>query len=68
MIDYETGKPHTEHTTNPVPFIYIGPGAKPIELPLGTLSDIAPTLLRIMKLPIPSSMALSRNLLDGIIE
>lgn len=68
MIDYDTGKPHTEHTTNPVPFIYVGPGAKPIELPLGTLSDISPTILHIMKLSIPSSMALSRNLLEGIID
>lgn len=68
MIDYDTGKPNTEHTTNPVPFIYIGPGAKPIELPLGTLADVAPTLLHIMKLPIPSTMGLSRNLLEGIIE
>ena len=23
MIDYETGKPHTAHTTNPVPFILV---------------------------------------------
>ena len=23
MIDYETGAPHTAHTTNPVPFILV---------------------------------------------
>ena len=26
MIDPETGQPHTAHTTNPVPFIALGPG------------------------------------------
>jgi 2,3-bisphosphoglycerate-independent phosphoglycerate mutase len=66
MVDYETGRPHTEHTTNPVPFIYIGPGAKPVELPLGVLSDVTPTLLHLMKLPIPSTMT-RNNLLEGII-
>jgi 2,3-bisphosphoglycerate-independent phosphoglycerate mutase len=66
MIDYQTGKPHTEHTTSPVPFIYIGPNAKPIELPIGLLEDIAPTILNIMKLPIPSTMT-GRNLLEGIV-
>jgi 2,3-bisphosphoglycerate-independent phosphoglycerate mutase len=68
MIDYKTGKPHTEHTTNPVPFIYVGPGSKPIELPMGALSDIAPTILHIMGLPIPSTMGLSTNLLQGAIK
>jgi hypothetical protein len=24
MFDFETGQPHTAHTTNPVPFLYIG--------------------------------------------
>ncbi len=66
MIDYETGRPYTEHTTNPVPFIYVGPGAKPIELPLGALCDIAPTILHVMGLPIPTTMT-GRNILDGIV-
>lgn len=66
MIDYQSGQPNTEHTTNPVPFIYIGPGAKPIELPLGLLEDVAPTILHIMKLPVPSTMS-GRNLLEGVI-
>lgn len=68
MVDYKTGKPHTEHTTNPVPFIYVGPGARPIELPMGALSDVAPTLLHLMKLPIPSTMSLSTNLLASIVK
>lgn len=68
MIDLETGKPHTEHTTNPVPFIYVGPHAKPIELPMGSISDIAPTLLRLLGLPIPVPMSLSRNLLEPVLK
>lgn len=67
MIDYETGDPNTEHTTNPVPFIYVGPGAKSVELPLGLLEDVSPTILNIMKLPIPSTMT-GRNLLEGYIN
>ncbi|MCR5273364.1 MAG: 2,3-bisphosphoglycerate-independent phosphoglycerate mutase [Lachnospiraceae bacterium] len=56
MIDYETGKPHTAHTTNPVPFILVnGPeGAKLREG--GCLADIAPTLIEIMGLEQPAEM------------
>lgn len=68
MIDYKTGKPDTEHSTNPVPFIYVGPGAKPVELSMGALSDVAPTILSLLGLPIPSTMSLSTNLLSGIVE
>ncbi len=56
MIDYETGKPHTAHTTNPVPFILVNaePGTKLREG--GCLADIAPTLLEIMGLEQPKEM------------
>ncbi len=56
MIDYETGKPHTAHTTNPVPFILVNadPSFKLREG--GCLADIAPTLLEIMGLPQPTEM------------
>ena len=56
MIDYETGKPHTAHTTNPVPFILYNydEGVKLREG--GCLADIAPTLLEIMELPQPAEM------------
>ena len=59
MRSYTTEKiksqPHTAHTTNPVPFIYVG---RPAEfLPgTGSLSDIAPTLLNIMGIPQPEEM------------
>ena len=56
MINYETGAPHTAHTTNPVPFILYNyeDGIKLREG--GCLADIAPTLLEIMELPQPKEM------------
>lgn len=56
MINYETGAPHTAHTTNPVPFILFN-YKDGIKLREGScLADIAPTLLEIMELPQPAEM------------
>jgi 2,3-bisphosphoglycerate-independent phosphoglycerate mutase len=55
MIDYETGNPHTAHTTNPVPFIFVNYGDVKLREG-GCLADIAPTLLDIMELPQPAEM------------
>ena len=56
MVDYETGKPHTAHTTNPVPFILVN-GEENWKLREGgCLADIAPTLLEIMGLEQPKEM------------
>ncbi len=56
MIDYETGNPHTAHTTNPVPFILAnyddGYGLREG----GCLADIAPTLIEIMGMEQPADM------------
>lgn len=65
MVDPLSGRPHTEHTTNPVPWVYVGPGSRPIELPMGSLKDVAPTVLNLMQLDIPGSMT-GRDLLSGI--
>ena len=66
MIDYSTNRPYTEHTTNPVPFIFVSRFTKNVEIPMGALCDIAPTILSVMGLSIPSTMS-GRNLLRGII-
>jgi 2,3-bisphosphoglycerate-independent phosphoglycerate mutase len=54
MKDPETGGPHTAHTTNPVPVVLMGGGAKAIRE--GRLADLAPTLLDLMGVPQPSEM------------
>ena len=55
MIDYETGEPHTAHTTNPVPFILVNYGDVKLREG-GCLADIVPTLLDIMEMPQPAEM------------
>jgi 2,3-bisphosphoglycerate-independent phosphoglycerate mutase len=55
MIDPVTKKPHTAHTTNPVPFIIIGEGDLDLRKD-GKLADIAPTVLDIMGLAKPEEM------------
>ncbi len=56
MVDYETGAPHTAHTTNQVPFILVNydDGVKLREG--GALCDIAPTLIDILGLEQPEEM------------
>ena len=55
MRDQKTGEPYTAHTNLPVPLIYVGRPAKVVKTD-GVLSDIAPTLLHIMGMPIPTEM------------
>ena len=55
MIDLTTGQPHTAHTTNLVPFIYMGRPAV-ITKEEGKLIDVAPTLLYLMGLKQPQEM------------
>lgn len=55
MYDELHHQPHTAHTTEPVPFVYLGP---PVELlqSQGTLADIAPTILSLLGIVIPPEM------------
>jgi 2,3-bisphosphoglycerate-independent phosphoglycerate mutase len=61
MTDPVTGKPHTAHTTNPVPFVLCGE-KKPLRSG-GGLRDVAPTLLGLAGLPAPVPMT-GRDLRD----
>ncbi len=55
LIGEGTGQAHTAHTTNAVPLIYVG---RPAHLTAdGALADVAPTMLRLMGLPIPQEMS-----------
>ena len=57
MVDPGAGGPHTAHTTNPVPFILITEMGKKLGLKSGgSLRDIAPTVLDLLKLPQPKDM------------
>ncbi len=56
MINYETGAPHTAHTTNPVPFVLVNYEEGVTLREGGCLADIAPTLLEILELPQPADM------------
>ncbi|MCY0879012.1 MAG: 2,3-bisphosphoglycerate-independent phosphoglycerate mutase [Firmicutes bacterium] len=63
MRDAE-GNPHTNHTTNPVPFAIIADNdwIQNRTLRPGGLEDVAPTVLDLMGLPVPSEMT-GRSLL-----
>jgi len=57
MIDLETGQPHTAHTTNPVPFVLILGDGKEHQLRKGgILADVAPTILELIGIPVPTVM------------
>jgi 2,3-bisphosphoglycerate-independent phosphoglycerate mutase len=62
MSDETTGQPHTAHTCEPVPLVYVG--ARRLQLRSGgTLADVAPTLLTLMQLPVPKEMT-GRSLIE----
>ena len=56
MID-KNGKKITSHTTNPVPVILVSERYKKVKLKKGlSIANIAPTVLKLLNLEIPSSM------------
>ena len=55
MFDPESDQAHTQHTTDKVPLIYVGPDAVTIR-DGGALRDVAPTLLAMMGLAQPAEM------------
>jgi 2,3-bisphosphoglycerate-independent phosphoglycerate mutase len=57
MIDPKTGGPHTSHTTNPVPFLFVAEEANRYSLrPDGSLRDLSPTILGILGIEQPKQM------------
>jgi 2,3-bisphosphoglycerate-independent phosphoglycerate mutase len=56
MRNHDTGQAHTAPTSNVVPFVYVGRQAQPDENH-GSLADVAPTMLYLMGLDIPSNMS-----------
>jgi len=56
MLNYDTGKPHTAHTTHLVPFIYVSEKKPAWRLANGVLGNVAPTVLELMELDAPEEM------------
>jgi 2,3-bisphosphoglycerate-independent phosphoglycerate mutase len=56
LIDYDTGMPHTAHTTNPVPVILVDEERQKCRLRKGTAIDIAPTVLELLHVVPPKEM------------
>ena len=54
MANLKTGQAHTAHTSEPVPFIYVGRDAEPMQGK--ALSDVAPTMLHLMGMEQPNEM------------
>ncbi|WP_296269099.1 2,3-bisphosphoglycerate-independent phosphoglycerate mutase [Pseudomonas sp. UBA6562] len=64
MEDESTGQAHTAHTTEPVPFIYIG--KRPFKVREGgVLADVAPTMLTLLGMDIPTEMTGTSILIDA---
>lgn len=75
VLDPQTGEVETKHNPSPVPFYLVGshferkgkPDGNPFKLPsIGLLSDVAPTILELMKLPKPEEMT-GQNLLPQLL-
>lgn len=66
-INPQTGDISTEHTSNPVPFIFINDKYQGLfsKLQIGILADIAPTILSILEIRKPEEMT-GRNLLEEL--
>ena len=54
MTSEPSDVPHTAHTSNVVPAIYVG--NRKARMQKGSLVDIAPTLLSLMTIPVPEEM------------
>lgn len=67
MINNSSGEIDTEHNANPVPFIAIANNylGKSNTLSSGILADVAPTVLNLLNITVPSAMT-GRNLLEGL--
>ena len=57
MRDPVSGQPHTAHTLNPVPLVYVNDADRNEHIVVGgRLCDIAPTMLDVLNLPKPVDM------------
>lgn len=66
MWDPQSGQASTQHSTNPVPLVFVGPGRWRLS-DGGSLRDIAPTILQLLGLPAPAAMT-GRSLLQPVAD
>ncbi len=75
MVNPETAMPESQHDPNPVPFYLIAPEFKGKKFlnwqnlrneTMGSLADVAPTILELMDIKKPEDMT-GRSLLEGLI-
>jgi 2,3-bisphosphoglycerate-independent phosphoglycerate mutase len=58
MKDPATGEPHTSHTLNPVPLVYVNDADASAQIkPGGRICDVAPTMLTLLEMPKPAAMS-----------
>jgi len=62
MADHQSGQPHTAHTCEHVPLVYVG-GRQVALRDQGTLPDVAPSMLALMGLEQPAEMT-GQSLVD----
>ena len=75
VVNPQTGQPETQHDPSPVPFYLIGSEFKKRKFlnwqnigteTIGIISDVAPTILELMRIPKPKEMT-GRSLLENLI-
>ena len=75
VLNPGTGRAETQHDSSPVPLYLVGPGFAGRKFAnwrnidnetMGILSDVAPTILELMEIPIPPEMN-GRSLLSGLV-
>jgi len=59
----EHDNPHTQHSLNPVPFLVASRKLGKVDVQNGGLADIAPTILKLLDLEIPTEMT-GKNLIS----
>lgn len=64
MQDYDSGQVHTQHTTELVPFIYVGDQSVSVREG-GRLCDVSPTILHLMGMAKPDEMTGESLLVEG---
>ena len=63
MLDYDADQPHTQHTTELVPLVYVGDDTATLTAEGGRLADIAPTMVALLGIAQPEEMT-GKNLIS----